>query len=107
MFSHADSAAGASHTTQNAEHTHTHIKNSGHPLISVAHCHGGAISHMLPANLPLHRPTSKTWLELWHEHLNGFTPEWRVEATCTVDIMCLAQMLVEINLSVFNKLLSP
>lgn len=31
-------------------------KSPGCPLISAAHCHVGAISHMLPANLPSHRP---------------------------------------------------
>ena len=59
------------HTT----HNNTRTKSSGRPLISVAHCHGGAISHMLPANLPPCRPSSQTWLERRHEHMNGFSPE--------------------------------
>lgn len=64
------------HTTHDA-----HTKSSGRPLISVAHCHGGAISHMLPANLPPRKPASQTWSELWHQHMNGFTPEWTIEGT--------------------------
>lgn len=70
MFSHADSAAGALHTTQ---HAHTHTKSSGRPLISVAYCHGSAISHMLPANLPPQRPALQNWLERWHEYVSDFT----------------------------------
>lgn len=31
-------------------------KSSGCPLISAAHCHVAVISHMLPANVPPHRP---------------------------------------------------
>lgn len=43
------------------QHTmwNTHTKSLGRPLISVAHCHGGAISHMLPANLPTHSSALK------------------------------------------------
>lgn len=58
VFSHADSATGAAapHAAQN---THT-TKSRGRPLISVAHCHGRAISHMFTANLPTLRAASVT-----------------------------------------------
>lgn len=77
--------SGGPRTTCNVEHTHTHTKSSGRPLISVAHCQGGAISHMFPANLPTHKPASQTSrLELWHQHVRyrkmcPRAPEWHLQ----------------------------